>query len=371
MNSYSDKAYLEMAYSLAEKAKGWSSPNPYVGAVIVNNGDIVGVGYHEKPGLPHAEIIALNQAGVKARNATAYITLEPCTHWGRTPPCVDTVLKSGLKRIVISSFDPNPLVYTKGYEKIKAAGIEVCIGLLEEKNKRLNETYIKYITQKIPFVTIKAALSLDGKTATRTSDSQWISSPETREYIHLLRGEYDSLLVGINTILRDDPLLTVRHPNWKAKQITRVILDTKLRFPQNAKIADTLSEGKILIFTAEKNRGGKADSLRKKGVEIFHLPADNGKIKLKSVLTQLGERGISSLIVEGGNTLQTSFLDNRLVDKVFLTLSPKLIGGKEAAYFYQGQGAELINNAMQLKNLSFLQIGDDILIEGYCSCLQE
>lgn len=366
MNTYSDKAYLEMAYSLAEKAKGWASPNPYVGAVIVKNGNIAGVGYHEKPGLPHAEIIALNQAGTKARNATAYITLEPCTHWGRTPPCVDTVLKSGLRRIVISSFDPNPLVYTKGFEKIKAAGIEASIGLLEEKNKRLNETYIKYITQKIPFVTIKAALSLDGKTATRSFDSQWISSPETREYIHLLRGESDSLMVGINTILKDDPLLTVRHPNWKTKKITRVILDPKLRFPQTAKILDTLTEGRILIFTADKNRSGKADSLRKKGVEIFYLPPDNGKMKLESVLTQLGERGVSSLIVEGGNTLQTSFLDNKLVDKVFLTLSPKLIGGKEAFCFYQGQGAELINNAMQLKNLSFFQIGDDILIEGYC-----
>jgi len=371
MNIYSDKAYLEMAYSLAEKAKGWASPNPYVGAVIVKNGKITGVGYHERPGLPHAEIIALNQAGIKARNATAYITLEPCTHWGRTPPCVDTVLKSGLKRIVISSYDPNPLVYTKGFEKIKAAGIEVSIGLLEEKNKKLNETYIKYITQKIPFVTLKAALSLDGKTATRSFDSQWISSPETREYIHLLRGEYDSLMVGINTILKDDPLLTVRHPNWNGKPITRVVLDSELKFPLDAKILETLAEGKVLIFTLKKDGSVKADALRKKGVEILTLPSDNGKIGLKSVLTQLGESGISSLIVEGGNTLHTSFLDNKLVDKVFLTISPKLIGGKEASHFYQGRGVELIKNALKLRSSSFLQIGDDIVIEGYCSCLQE
>lgn len=371
MKTYSDKAYIEMAYSLAEKAKGWTSPNPYVGAVIVKDGEIAGVGYHERPGRPHAEIIALNKAGTKARNATAYITLEPCTHWGRTPPCIDTVIKSGLKRVVVSSYDPNPLVYKKGIKKLKAAGIEVSLGLLEEKNKILNETYFKYITQKIPFVTVKAALSFDGKTATRTFDSQWISSQETRDYIHLLRGEYDSIMVGINTILKDDPQLTVRHPNWEGKTITRIVIDSDLRFPLQAKILNTLSEGKILIFTLNEARNTKADSLRKKGVEIIPFPSETDKIKLDAVLKQLGERGISSLLIEGGSTLQTSFLDNKLVDKVILTLSPKLIGGKDAASFYQGQGAEYIKDAHGLKNISVFQIGDDILIEGYCSCLQE
>ncbi|HDS09212.1 MAG TPA: bifunctional diaminohydroxyphosphoribosylaminopyrimidine deaminase/5-amino-6-(5-phosphoribosylamino)uracil reductase RibD, partial [Firmicutes bacterium] len=339
--------------------------------VIVNDGMIAGVGYHEKPGHPHAEIIALNQAGVKAQNATAYITLEPCTHWGRTPPCVDSIIKSGLKRVVVSSLDPNPLVYKKGIEKIKAAGMDVSLGLLDENNYKLNEIYVKYITKKIPFVTIKAALSFDGKTATRSHDSQWISSSKTREYVHLLRGEYDALMVGINTILKDDPLLTVRHPHWIGKTIARIVLDSDLKFPLQAKILNTLSKGKILIFTLNEGRNIKADSLRKKGVEIISLHSESGRINLKDVLINLGERGISSLIVEGGSTLQTSFLENKLVDKVFITLSPKLIGGRDAVSFYQGQGAEFIKNALELKNISILEIGDDILIEGYCSCLQE
>ncbi|MBN2245765.1 MAG: bifunctional diaminohydroxyphosphoribosylaminopyrimidine deaminase/5-amino-6-(5-phosphoribosylamino)uracil reductase RibD [Candidatus Aminicenantes bacterium] len=366
MKTFCDKAYIEMAYGLAEKAKGWTSPNPCVGAVIVKDGKIAGAGYHERPGLPHAEIIALNQAGSKARNATAYFTLEPCTHWGKTPPCVDTVLRSGLKRIVVSSYDPNPLVYKKGIEKIKAAGIELSLGLLQEKNKKLNETYFKYITKKIPFVTVKAALSLDGKTATRTFDSQWISSQETRDYIHLLRGEYDSIATGINTILKDDPRLTVRHPNWEGKAITRIVLDSHLRFPLQAKLLSTLSEGKILIFTLNEAKSAKADALRKQGAEIIPIPSDTGRIELETVLKQLGERGISSLLVEGGSALQTSFLDNKLVDKVILTISPKLIGGQDAAVFYHGQGADFIKDAHELKNISVFQIGDDILIEGYC-----
>jgi len=365
MNKLKDIFYLQMAYGLAEKAKGWASPNPYVGSVIVKRDVIIGYGYHEKPGNPHAEAIAIQKAGSLARNSTAYITLEPCTHWGRTPPCVDSILQACLKRVVVSALDPNPLVYKKGIEKMKKGGIDVSIGLLKEKNNLLNETYIKYITNKIPFVTVKAAVSLDGKMATKTFASQWISSPQTREYFHLLRGEHDSIMTGINTLIKDDPRLTVRHPNWNGKCITRIILDSNLRFPVNSRILNTLSQGKIIVFTGKLSSQQKADVLRKKGVEVIFLSSVLSKINLKEVLSLLGKQEISSVLVEGGSSLTTSFLEQRLADKIFITLSPKLIGGKDAPSLLQGEGASLIKDSLHLKKIEFFQIEDDIIAEGY------
>ncbi len=218
MNTARDLAYMEMAYGLAEKGRGRTSPNPVVGAVVVRSGVVVGHGFHEKAGKPHAEILALGMAGRSAKGATLYLTLEPCVHWGRTPPCVDTVIAAGLKRAVISAVDPNPLVHTRGIRRLKEAGLDVSVGLLDERNSGLNEAYAKYITRKIPFVTLKAALTLDGKIACRTGDSKWISSAGTRDYIHLLRGEHDAIMIGVNTLVADDPRLTVRHPNWSGKR---------------------------------------------------------------------------------------------------------------------------------------------------------
>ena len=245
MTQLKDIAYLEMAYGLAEKARGWASPNPYVGSVVVRRDAVIGYGYHERPGRPHAEAIALERAGRGAGESTLYITLEPCVHWGRTPPCADAVLLARPRRVVVSSLDPNPLVFRKGVRKLRAAGIEVSVGLLQQRNATLNESYIKHITRGIPFVTLKAALSLDGRMATRTRDSRWISSPQARDYVHLLRGEQDAIMVGIQTILSDDPLLTVRHPQWAGKKALRVILDSRLRFPLRARILSSLSGGGI------------------------------------------------------------------------------------------------------------------------------
>ena len=365
MSEYKDIAYLQMSYGLAEKAIGWASPNPYVGAVILSQGIIVGYGYHKKPGEQHAEIIALERAGSRAKNGTAYITLEPCTHWGRTPPCVDKVLQAKLRRVVISAYDPNPLVYKQGVQKMRQAGIEVSVGLLQDKNQRLNETYLKYITKKIPFVTLKAAVSLDGKTATKAHDSQWISSALTRDYIHLLRGEYDAIMVGINTLLKDDPLLTVRHPHWKGKRLTRIILDSQLRFPLTAKIMATLSQGKILVFTRQQASPQKAEALRKKGIEVIPISQASGKIHLPEVLFWLAKHKISSILVEGGGQVQTSLLEEKLVDKIFLTLSPKMIGGKQAPTFFQGKGVDFVKEALSLKKIRSFQIDDDILLEVY------
>jgi len=365
MKDLNDFSYLEMAYALAEKAKGKASPNPLVGAVIVRRGAIIGHGFHEAAGKPHAEIIALREAGSLSKGSTAYITLEPCVHWGRTPPCVDSILEARLKRVVISALDPNPLVFQKGVKKMRGAGIEVSVGLFEERNRRLNETYIKYITQRIPFVAAKAALSLDGKIATRKFDSKWISSAQTREYVHLLRGEFDALMIGINTLLRDDPRLTIRHPNWKGKRITRIILDSELRFPLKAKILSTLPQGKILIFTLKTSSPRKKEALEKRGVEVIPLPGSPSRIDLKEVLSWLGKRQISSLLVEGGSLLLTSMIEERLVDKVFLTISPKLIGGKKAPSFFQGEGTEFIKGSLCLKKINCFQIDKDIIWEGY------
>jgi len=365
MIDHQDCSYLEMAYSLAAKAKGWASPNPYVGAVVVREGRIVGWGYHERPGKPHAEIIALRRAGPRARGGTLYLTLEPCVHWGRTPPCIDTVLKAGLRRVVVSSLDPNPVVFRKGIGALRRAGIDVTVGLLQERNAVLNEAYIKYMTRNIPFVILKAALSLDGRPATRTLNSRWISSAETREYVHLLRGECDALMVGINTIIRDDPRLTVRHPQWGKKNIMRVILDSNLRIPLRARILSTLANGDILVFASTDAPTRKREELMSRGVEVVGLHGSARGLFLNEVLARLGERGIASLLVEGGSRLLTAMLEGHYADKLFLAFSPRLIGGERAPSVFEGRGAALVRESLEIRRLSVIRIGKETILEGY------
>jgi diaminohydroxyphosphoribosylaminopyrimidine deaminase/5-amino-6-(5-phosphoribosylamino)uracil reductase len=365
MTNLNDIAYLEMAYGLAEKAKGWASPNPYVGAVVVRRQAIIGHGYHESPGKPHAEAIALERAGRAARGSTLYVTLEPCVHWGRTPPCVDAILLARPRRVVVSAVDPNPIVFRKGIRKLRAAGIDLSLGLLREKNLTLNESYIKHITRGIPFVTLKAALSLDGRMATRIQDSHWISSPLARDYIHLLRGEQDAIMVGIQTILKDDPLLTVRHPQWPGKRVVRVILDSYLRFPLRRRILSTLSQGGIIIFTAAAASPQKRRLLERQGVEVIEIPGTPRSVDVAAVLAQLGKRGITSLLVEGGSRLLTTLIEGRLADKVFLTLSPRLIGGAAAPSLLEGDGVRRVQDAWAIRRVSSFTIGDDIVIQGY------
>ena len=365
MNRLQDVDYMQMAYGLAEKALGQASPNPYVGALVVKDGRLVGHGHHEGAGRPHAETVALRRAGRRAKGATLYVTLEPCVHWGRTPPCADEVCASDLSRVVVSALDPNPLVYRKGIRRMKAAGLEVNVGVLAERNLRLNEFYIKYITRKVPFVTLKAAVSLDGKMATRTFDSRWISSPAAREYIHCLRGEYDALLVGLKTVLRDDPLLTVRHPNWPKKKITRVILDGELRFPPGARLLSTLDRGRIIVFTRGDAPLAKIRALGKKGVEVVILPGRGPNLDLGPVLDELGRREIASVLVEGGGATNSAFLDGKLADKVLLTISPRFIGGRDAVSVFGGRGAAVLKDALFLKTVTTFRIGEDTIVEGY------
>jgi len=365
MNNLKDLSYMEMSYALAARARGSASPNPYVGAVVVREDRVVGWGYHEKPGRPHAEIIALRRAGSLAKGGTLYVTLEPCVHWGRTPPCIDTVLRAGLRRVVISSLDPNPIVYKKGVRALRRAGIEVAVGILAEKNARLNEAYIKFITRNLPFVVVKSAVSLDGRLATGTFDSRWISSAAARDYAHLLRGECDALLVGINTVLRDNPLLTVRHPTWGKKKIVRVVLDSGLRFPLRARLLSTLERGSLLIFAAAGSPAGKKEALGRKGAEVIEVGRSARGLDLGEVLSKLAERGITSLLVEGGSQAITSFLEGRHADKAVLIVAPRLIGGERAPSFFEGRGFKRVEESLGLRRVLTFGIGPDFVIEGY------
>ena len=362
MNTRADLDLMEMAYGLAEKARGRTSPNPCVGAVVTAGGVIVGWGYHEEAGRPHAEIIALDRAGRKAKGGTIYLTLEPCVHWGRTPPCADRLLGAGLARAVVSAVDPNPLVNGRGLAALEGAGFEVATGLLEERNRRLNEAYIKYISQKVPFVTLKAAVSLDGRIAARSGDSRWVSSAEARDYVHLLRGEHDAILVGIGTILSDDPRLTVRHAQWKGKRLLRVVLDPGLRTPAGARI---LSAPGVLIFTDRKAPQKKETALEAKGAEIVRVPGGPKALDLRSVLAELGKREIASLLVEGGSRVHTSFLEAGLADKLILALSPKLVGGRKAVSFFEGEGVRTMAAALRISDVRCFPVGGDRMIEGY------
>ncbi len=365
MSPPADRAFMEMAYGLAEKARGRTSPNPLVGAVVARGGRVVGHGFHEKAGKPHAEIVALAMAGRRAGGATLYLTLEPCVHWGRTPPCVDTVLSAGLARVVVSAVDPNPLVDGRGVLRLREAGLDVSVGLLAERNAALNEAALKYVVRKVPFVTLKAALTLDGRIASRTGDSRWISSEATRDYVHLLRGEQDAVMIGSGTLLADDPRLTVRHPAWPGKKVLRVVLDSRLRFPPRARLAGTPEGGPVLVFAGGGAPAAKVRALEARGLEVA-LPARGAKAwTLEAVLAELGRREVAALLVEGGRGLFTSFFESRLADKAVLTYAPRLVGGETAPGLLGGAGAAAIGKATALARSRSFSVGGDIVVEGY------
>ena len=370
MSGRTDRAFMEMAYGLAAKAAGLTSPNPAVGAVVVRRGVITGWGFHARAGSPHAEIVALNKAGRRAKGATLYVTLEPCVHWGKTPPCADAVLAAEPARVVISARDPNPVVHNKGIARLREAGLDVSVGILEERNLRLNESAIKFITRKRPFVTLKAAVSLDGKLAARSRDSRWISSSAAREYTRLLREDHDAVLIGIGTLTADDPLLTVRHPFRKGKPVVRIILDSKLRFPPSARILSTLAEGPVLVIAGEGAPRRKADLLRRKGVEVVVLPAPQGRPDLDAVLGELARRDLAALLVEGGRDIHTAFLEQGLADKMLLVVAPLLLGGRDTPGLFEGRGADRIADGIPFAQSRVFSIGKDLVVEGYLPCSQ-
>ncbi len=352
---------MKIALDLAKKGKGTTSPNPMVGAVVVKGNRIVGRGYHKKAGSPHAEVVAIKDAGGNCRNATLYITLEPCVHYGRTPPCVPLILKAGIKRVVIAMEDPNPLVKGKGIAALKEGGIEVEVGIREEEARKLNEFYLKYITTKLPFVIVKWAMSLDGKIATSKGESRWISGEESLRFVHLLRSEVDAILVGIRTVLIDNPRLTVR--GLKAKrQPLRIVIDPLLEIPPSARCL-TEEGGESMVVTSHLSPSQKREELKKKGVEVIICGEE--RVDLPSLLKKLGEKEITSLLVEGGGGIIASFLENKLVDKIYAIISPLLIGGKEAPTPFEGKGFSSLKDALHLKNFTCRRLGRDYLWEGY------
>lgn len=358
-----DEQYMKLALKLAESNLGQTSPNPMVGAVVVKDHQIVGMGAHLKAGEAHAEVHALNMAGDKALGATLYLTLEPCSHYGRTPPCADHVIQSGIEHVFVATLDPNPLVAGRGVEKLKAAGIQVTIGLFKDKSERMNEVFNFYIVHQKPFVTLKTATTLDGKIATVTGESQWITGDEARADVHLLRHQHDAIVVGVNTVLKDNPKLTTRLEGGKGSHPIRLIMDSKLRTPLDAQILDT-TEAPTWIFTSKRANTEHMKHYTDKGVRIFQSD-DEDKVSIDFVLQTLGQEQIASLLVEGGGELNASFLQGRYVNKVVTYLAPKLIGGNLAPSSFRGEGFTTLSNAVHLEDIQYVQIGQDLKVIGY------
>lgn len=350
--------YMKLAISLAAAAKGQTSPNPQVGAVVVKNGEILGMGAHLKAGTPHAEVHAIAAAGDEVKGADIYVTLEPCSHFGRTPPCADLIINSGINRVFIASDDPNPLVSGKGIERMQDAGIDVVTGLLKKEADALNEPFFHFIKTKTPYVTIKAASSFDGKTAAKTGDSKWITSPESRQDVHRLRHEHDAILTGVNTIIHDNPLLTARLPQG-GKNPIRIVLDTNLRIPADANVIRDQSV-KTIIFTGCEIDSTKAEEIRKYNAEVFSFPAN--EVPIKEVLKNLGERNIMTLFVEGGSEIHASFIKEGFFQQMILYMAPKIIGGNKAIPFIGGDGADYVQDSPVLEFTEIKRIGGDLRI---------
>jgi diaminohydroxyphosphoribosylaminopyrimidine deaminase/5-amino-6-(5-phosphoribosylamino)uracil reductase len=357
-----DEQWMKRALRLAEKGRGRTSPNPMVGAVLVKNGTVVGEGCHAKAGGDHAEIVALQQAREEARGAVLYLNLEPCTHYGKTPPCAPRVIQSKVKRVVIGMEDPNPLVKGKGVETLKRAGLEVEVGILERECRKLNEAFSKYILEKQPFIILKVAATLDGKIATRNGDSKWISGEASRHLVHQLRDQVDGVLVGIGTVLKDDPKLTARIS--KGRDPYRIVLDSRLRIPEEAKVIGA-SPSKTIIVSTEIAPKDKTKKLEKKGAQVLLLDSKEGKINLKSCLSKLGEIGMMSVMVEGGSQVNGSFLDEALIDKLLLFLSPKMMGDPQALGIFGGKEISTVQEVTTLKEMKTRRVGEDILLESY------
>jgi len=359
--------YMQRALALARQALGNTSPNPAVGAVIVRDGVIVGEGQTQPAGSWHAEIMALRQAGEAAQGATMYVSLEPCCHYGRTPPCTQAVIAAGITEVQLATLDPNPTVSGRGRAELEAAGIKTHIGEREEEARELNEAYFKFITTRLPFVTAKFAMSLDGKIATKTGDSKWITGEEARRYAHSLRRISDAIIVGVNTIIADDPQLTAREDTEASvhanRQPWRVIVDSRGRTPPSARIFQM--PGKTLIAVTTTIEPTKERGLQEAGAEVLKLPASDGRVDLGELLRALGQREMTSVLVEGGGTLLGSLFDRGFVDKVYAFIAPLIIGGERAITAVEGRGVSKMAEALRLRRLKVEKLADDIMICGY------
>ncbi|MEA1958675.1 MAG: bifunctional diaminohydroxyphosphoribosylaminopyrimidine deaminase/5-amino-6-(5-phosphoribosylamino)uracil reductase RibD [Chloroflexota bacterium] len=356
--------YMERALSLARMAVGSTSPNPPVGAVVVNDGEIVGEGYTQPPGSAHAEVVALEVAGERAQGAAMYVTLEPCCFEGRTPPCTQAIIDAGIDDVHIATLDPNPKVAGRGRAELEEAGIATCLGEREAEAREINEAYFKFITTGVPFVTAKFAISLDGKIATRIGDSHWISCEESRRFVHRLRRASDAIMVGVNTIILDDPRLTVRDGRDE-KYPLRIIVDSKGRTLTTAQVFS--EPGTTMVATTPEAPPEVVKELENVGAEIVTMPPWKEMVDLNELLAELGRRNITSVLVEGGSSLLGSFFDGYLVDKVVVFVAPVIIGGEVAKMAVGGQGAYRIGQAMQLDRIRVERCGKDVMMMGYLS----
>ena len=353
-----DRTYMQRALDLAEQGRGRTSPNPMVGCVIVRDGRIIGEGWHEKAGKPHAEVNAVKAAGGDIRGATVYVTLEPCSHHGRTPPCADLLLDKKPVRVVAAMRDPNPLVAGRGLARLRAAGIEVTTGVLRTAAMRQNEAFIKHITTGMPFVIAKCGMSLDGKLATRTGDSQWITGPDARRLVHTIRNEVDAIMVGSRTVMVDDPSLTVRLESGKIKDPVRVILDSGEYLDASRRVFNLKTSTPTWVAVPEDRDFDGAD-------DTLHIPRAGDGLDMRALMLELGQRGVTSVLIEGGGATLASAFEADVVDKVMFFVAPKIIGGAEAVSAVEGQGAARLADAVQLTAMKTRKVGCDILIEAY------
>ncbi len=352
--------YMRLAIKQAKRGADKTTPNPLVGCVITKNKKIVASGYHKQFGGPHAEIVALKKAGKKAEGATCYVTLEPCAYYGKTPPCVDTVIRSGVKELVCAAKDPNPLNRGRGLKILKQHGIIVSTGILKREAEALNTGFFRRMRRERPLTTLKLAQSLDGKIATNKGDSKWVSSPESRKLVQDLRKKHDAILIGINTLISDDPALTIRNSK---RQPFKVIVDTKLKAPLTAKVFTSLSPGKTIIATTMRSSRIKERALRDKGARIIRVGSISNRVGLKALMKQLLLMGIGSVLVEGGGEIAASLLEKRFIDKLYLFIAPILIGGRGAPCSIGGDGVAKISQAVKLTDLKVKRIGKDLLVE--------
>jgi diaminohydroxyphosphoribosylaminopyrimidine deaminase/5-amino-6-(5-phosphoribosylamino)uracil reductase len=368
VDTETDRRWMRRALRLAQK--GFTPPNPMVGCVIVRDGVLVGEGCHPRAGQPHAEVFALRMAGDKAQGATAYVTLEPCCHWGRTPPCTEALIAAHVARVVAATTDADPRVGGKGLEQLRAAGIETSVGLLEEQARRVNEAFFHFHATGMPFVTVKAAMTLDGKIATRAGDSRWITGPVARRHVHRLRAQSGAVMVGIDTLLADDAQLTARLDPPSPRQPLRVVVDSHLRTPPTASAVrlalQSPADMPLVIATTESAAPERERALLSEGVAIWRLPPTAaGRVDLEALCRCLAQRQIISVLVEGGGELNAALLAARLVRKALFFVAPKLVGGRTAPTPVGGEGAQTMAEAIGLERLHVRRFGEDLALEGY------
>jgi diaminohydroxyphosphoribosylaminopyrimidine deaminase/5-amino-6-(5-phosphoribosylamino)uracil reductase len=361
----SDRRFMQMALALAARGAGLTSPNPMVGAVVVRDGKVVGNGYHRRAGGRHAEVHALDEAGDLAAGATLYVTLEPCNHHGRTPPCTQKILTAGIRRVVVAMADPNPDVTGGGSRRLRAQGLVVEEGLLAEAAGRLNEAWIKFIRTGLPFVTLKCAATLDGRIATRTGDSRWVTGPAAREFVHRQRSRTDAILVGIGTVLADDPRLTARLPDGSGHDPLRIVLDTHLKMAPTARMLGLDSSARTLIVCGEAADADRRHRLEAAGAEVLPAPLSAECIDLALLMKTLGDRDITGVLIEGGARVSAAALAGKVVDKVMFFYAPKLLGGDDGVPICRGAGAERMEAALRVQGLEVERLGEDLLLTGY------